>query len=628
MFRSRVAGTLVGLATVVAGVTAFAPIGRAGPAVPHILVYSQTAGFRHTSITHAKEVVQQLAEETGRFTVEFSEDAAIFSPELYQRADAIYFLSTTGELPFSKAQKTDMLRYFACGGGYIGTHAAGDANYTWPDYIELVGAWFTSHPHGWGAGTASMIVEDQTNPSTRPWHGQETFDHSDEFYKWAVNPRGTQDLNVMFSLDETTSPQGSQYESHQPLGWTKTFRGLGRVAYSNIGHGDQVFDLPAWQDHFLGMIEWATEPGVDRECFGDQAATIVERSSADVRKPSASSVADTGAAVSRRIFDSAATAVVVAENDYASALAAAPLAAKVEGPLLVTTGNALSAETESEVSRLGAGEVIVVGDSSAVQDAVVTDLTNGADDRMGIPGAEGLPPPLPCQSPLPCPPKVNLNDDITVRRISGATPYETAAAVAAEFPAGSPAFVVDAIDDGTDGGREALAATGLAAARTQPILLTETDSLPPATDGAVADRSVTIVGGPGAVSATVQQALAGKAASVDRIAGGSRYGTSAATANAAIGGGTTPEVMWLASGRDNPVYAALAGAAAGTEGGVLLLVDGASLDGASAGWLRAHAADVHAVRVAGPIAEVGHEAVACAQQILLAPAGIRTGCGL
>ena len=621
MLRTRVARAIVGSIVVATAMAVVTPIGRAGPAVPHILVYSQTAGFRHSSITHAKEVVQQLADDTGLFTVEFSENAADFTPDLYQRVDGVYFLSTTGELPFTQTQKTEMLRFFACGGGYIGTHAAGDANYTWPDYIELVGAWFTSHPHGWGAGTASMIVEDQTNPSTRPWHGQETFDHSDEFYKWGVDPRGTQDIDVMFSLDETTSPQGTQYVHHQPLGWTKTFRGLGRVAYSNIGHGDQVFDIPAWQDHFLGMVEWSTEPGVDRACVADPAATIVERTSARASGGSAAiSVADTAAAVSRRVFTSADTAVVVGQNDYASALIAAPLAAQSGGPLLVTAPGALAAETETEITRLGVDEVIVVGDSAAVSDAVVTDLQNGADDRPGVPGAKGL---IPCQAPIPC---INLNDDIMARRISGANPFERSALVAAEFPADAPAFVVDGVDDGV-AGREALGATGLAAAQGQPILLTETDSVPAEISGAIEGRDITIVGGHGSVSDVVEQTIAATASSVQRISGGSRSDTSVAAADQALGGGLASDVVWIASGRDNPVYAAIAGSSAGSQDGLLLLVDGDSLGGTSLGWLRAHAADIHTVRVAGPIAEVGHASVACAQQILLAPAGIRTGCG-
>jgi uncharacterized protein len=623
MLRTRVARAVIGSLVVATAMVVVTPIGRAGPAVPHILVYSQTAGFRHTSINHAKVVLQQLADETGLFTAEFSESASVFTPDLYQRVDGIYFLSTTGEFPMSAAQKTEMLSFFACGGGYIGTHASADANRaTWPDYQELVGAWFTSHPHGWGAGTTSMIVEDQTNPSTRPWHGQAAFDHSDELYKWGIDPRGTQDVNVMFSLDETTSPQGSQYVHNQPLAWTKTFRGLGRVAYSNIGHGDQVFDLPEWKDHFLGMVEWATEPGVDRACLTDPAATVLERATSRVEgASSAVSVADTAAAVSKQVFTSADKAVVVGQNDYASALVAAPLAAQVGGPLLVTAPGALAAETETEVTRLGVDEVIVVGDAAAVSDAAVTDLQNGADDRPGIPGTKGL---LPCQSPIPC---INLNDDITARRISGANPFETSALVATEFPADAPAFVVDGIDDGAETGRDALAATGLSAARQQPVLLVETDAVPSEVAGEIEGRDVTIVGSVGAVSAAAEQQIASAAASVQRIAGASRSDTSVAAADAGLGGGLTSDVVWIASGLDNPVYSALAGAAAGNQSGLLLLVDGDSLGGTALGWLRAHAADINTARVAGPIAEVGHASVACAQQILLTPAGIHTGCG-
>jgi lactocepin len=220
-----------------------------------------------------------------------------------------------------------------------------------------------------------------------------------------------------------------------------------------------------------------------------------------------------------------------------------------------------------------------------------------------------------------------LNDDITARRISGANPFATAAAVAAEFPADSPAFVVNGSDDGS-AGREALAATGLAAARVQPILLTETDSLPSETAGAADGRAVTVVGGPASVGQGVEQALAAASSGVERIAGGSRFGTSVAAADAGLGGGLAPDTVWIASGADNPVYAAMGGAAAGNQDGLLLLIDGSSADGTVTGWLRSHAADIQTASVAGPIEEVGHGTVACAQQILLAPAGVHAGCGL
>jgi len=90
-------------------------------------------------------------------------------------------------------------------------------------------------------------------------------------------------------------------------------------------------------------------------------------------------------------------------------------------------------------------------------------------------------------------------------------------------------------------------------------------------------RSVTIVGGSAAVSTEVEAATAQRALSVRRLHGENRYGTSAAVAQDALRSGASPQTTWAATGTAFP-DALGAGAAAGSTGGVLLLVDGGDLD--------------------------------------------------
>ena len=607
---------------------------RAG--VPHVFVFSGTYGFRHSSITHAKDVIAQLATSTGAFTVEFSEDPAAFTSELYGRTDIVYFLSATGEYPLSATQKRALMRFFACGGGYVSTHAASDANYSWPDMLELVGAWFNTHPNGWGNPPVTLVVEDQANPATAPWHGQTSFQHADEYYKWRLDPRGTQDVQPLFSLDESTTTSPSAYHDNQPVAWSKTFRGLGRVIHSNIGHGDAVFDFQYWKDHIVGAIQWVAAPGVNRQCVSAPAGAVVERSSAKVASLAAAAggsgfggapvdyaLADTAAALSKRLFTTSDTVVVAGAGDYAAGLVAAPLAAHLDAPLLFTSGTALSPETEAEIARLKATEAIVVGDTAAVGGAVSDDLANGADDRPGLP-VPAEPRSVACDAGVPsCTGVPLLNDDLTVRRIAGDDIYQTAALVAAEFPASAPAYLVNGEDDGA-AGRQGLAAAGAAARRGAPILLTPSAALPASTEEAIAGRDVTLVGGPSSLSAAVEQAAARAAATSRRLDGGSRAATSLLVADtAALSAGS----VWLASGADLPQHAVLAGAAAGLTDGVLVLVGPGEVAPSTREWLRRAAAEATNAGVVGPVEEVGHAAVACAQQILLTAAGATAGCG-
>ena len=47
----------------------------------------------------------------------------------------------------------------------MGIHAASDGEYDWRWYGNLVGAYFRNHPAG--TPTATVVVEDTTDPSSR-----------------------------------------------------------------------------------------------------------------------------------------------------------------------------------------------------------------------------------------------------------------------------------------------------------------------------------------------------------------------------------------------------------------------------------------------------------------------------
>ena len=237
--------------------------------VPHVFVFTRTDGFRHGSIEHSRDVFTKVAQSTGAYTVEFSEDVAAFTPEMFERTDIILFSNTTGEHPFSEEQKQQFEQWLLNGGGFMGIHAAADTNYEWPAYQELVGAAFQSHPHtgntmgGRLFDEATVQVEDREHAITKPYAGAATFKLREEYYKWRQNPRGTQDVHVLLSLDETSTISNNhigllnpQYEPDQPLEWVKSFRGANRVWYTNLGHYDGTYDRTDWQQHFVDAVKW------------------------------------------------------------------------------------------------------------------------------------------------------------------------------------------------------------------------------------------------------------------------------------------------------------------------------------------------------------------------------------
>jgi cytochrome c len=109
-----------------------------------VLVFSKTAGFRHSSIPYGQAAIMQLGKENG-FAVDTTENAAMFTDEHLKKYNVVIFLSATGDV-LNHAQQAAFERYIQSGGGYVGIHAATDCEYYWPWYGKLSGAYFKSHP--------------------------------------------------------------------------------------------------------------------------------------------------------------------------------------------------------------------------------------------------------------------------------------------------------------------------------------------------------------------------------------------------------------------------------------------------------------------------------------------------
>jgi hypothetical protein len=229
----------------------------------------------------------------------------------------------------------------------------------------------------------------------------------------------------------------------------------------------------------------------------------------NVQRISGASRFDTAIATSQDQFPAAgsAAAVVLTRADtYPDALAGVPLAAKVGGPLLLTSSNSLSAAVSAEIVRVlpAGGPVYILGGTSAVSAAVATTI-NG----LGF----------------------------VVHRLAGANRYATAVAVAGAL--GNPTTVFEAtglnFPDALAGGPAAIE-DGAA------ILLTN-GSVPAAETTAYLTAHT---GG-------AHYALGGPAAAADptaiAISGADRYQTAADVAETFF---HTPAVAGVATGTNFP----------------------------------------------------------------------------
>src|SRR5437868_3908177 len=134
------------------------------PAVPKRVLYmTHSAGYRHDSIPTSCSVMQDLGARSGAFEVVCSEDLSLISADSLRDFDVLYFF-TSGELELSDQQKADLLAFVRGGKGLGGVHSATDTLYTWPEYGELIGAYFNGHP--WYQ-EVTVRVDDPDDPTVK-----------------------------------------------------------------------------------------------------------------------------------------------------------------------------------------------------------------------------------------------------------------------------------------------------------------------------------------------------------------------------------------------------------------------------------------------------------------------------
>ena len=130
------------------------------------LLVTVTNGWRHESVHAGVLAIQQLGVKNF-FDVVYFENPKGFTDKYVEQFQVIIFLNTTGDI-FDTAQKKVMERFIQSGKGYVGIHAAADAEYNWPWYNKLVGRMFYIHP---SIQTARVNILDKDFPGLQGFTG-------------------------------------------------------------------------------------------------------------------------------------------------------------------------------------------------------------------------------------------------------------------------------------------------------------------------------------------------------------------------------------------------------------------------------------------------------------------------
>lgn len=262
---------------------------------------------------------------------------------------------------------------------------------------------------------------------------------------------------------------------------------------------------------------------------------------------------DTAASVSAAGWPADVPAVVLASGaTFSDALVAGPLATKLGGPIVTTSGSGLTPSVVRELGRLAPRRIVVVGNRTSVPDAVAAQAAVAA----GLRSAD-------------------------IERIDGADRYEVSLAVARQVVTAETTSVV--VASGT-GFADSLSIVASAAERGEPILLASPQGL---SDGALQlirerpDRTVTVIGGTTIMPTSVMRGVP-----FTRLAGKDRYATNWVVFNA----------RYSAAKRTSPILvsgvqfadALVAGPLAASDGRPLVLVGKATVSQDLRPWVYAN----------------------------------------
>ena len=245
-----------------------------------LLFFTKSSGFEHDVISWKKgqpSFAEKIFSDLGTkhtWQFEFSKDGSKFSPEYLAGFAAVIFY-TTGDLtspgtdqqpPMTPAGKQALFDYVKGGKGFIGLHSASDTFHTaneskkGPDrfanhgkdadpYVCFLGGEFIIHG-------AQQVATNKVIDKKFPGFADvgDSFAFNEEWYSLKdFNP----DIHVLTVID-SPAMKGTMYERPAyPTTWARE-EGKGRIFYTAMGHREDIWTNPTFQDILVGAIRWTT----------------------------------------------------------------------------------------------------------------------------------------------------------------------------------------------------------------------------------------------------------------------------------------------------------------------------------------------------------------------------------
>ncbi|MGB3466070.1 MAG: ThuA domain-containing protein [Cyclobacteriaceae bacterium] len=215
-----------------------------------VLVYHETAGFRHGSINAGIQMVENLG-NTNTWITDDSQSSDVFTDANLANYDVVIWMNTSGNGILNAGEQDAFENYIQNGGGFVGVHAATDTyrDGSWPWYNELVGAIVQTSPnHTSNNFNATMDVVG-SHPAVS--HLGTEWNKSEEYYYWELNGGFLFSDNI--DLLQVRSTGSQSYDAPRPITWYKEYDG-GRSFYTALGHNGSDYSS---NTDFITMLEQA-----------------------------------------------------------------------------------------------------------------------------------------------------------------------------------------------------------------------------------------------------------------------------------------------------------------------------------------------------------------------------------
>ena len=215
-----------------------------------LLACTHSVGYQHDTIPICAKMLEIMGTKTGAWETVISEDMEAFEPENLKQFDGVFFCVTTGPIfgdgPADKVGeritklRKSLLEFVASGKGVGGNHGATDSCYNWPEYGEMMGAYFTEHPFG------KIVVknDDPASPVNAAFK-EKGSPIQDEMYVFGPKPQqnakqnySREKMHVLLSIDVAESKlpdKNHARDKDYAISWIKPYE-KGRVFYCSFGH--------------------------------------------------------------------------------------------------------------------------------------------------------------------------------------------------------------------------------------------------------------------------------------------------------------------------------------------------------------------------------------------------------